>query len=132
MGFLSGFSKVRFVENYGLRPHFSKYKSHFTPEPRPLKKGTFDTNAAINSEGSGDMSSTQYNQIWSSANSFFRNRQKFACFLERWPEILIAVNWQWNLGKNSSLSKNWDYWEIAENMLKMHHLINKSCCKPRL
>ena len=34
-----------------------------TPEPRPLKKGTFDTNAAINSEGSGDMSSTQYNQI---------------------------------------------------------------------
>ena len=35
----------------------------FTPEPRPLKKGIFDTNAAINSEGSGDMSSTQYNQI---------------------------------------------------------------------
>ena len=34
-----------------------------TPGPRPLKKGTFDTNATINSEGSGDMSSTQYNQI---------------------------------------------------------------------
>ena len=95
---------------------------HYTPEPRPLKKGTFDSNAAINSEGSGDMSSTQYNQIWSSANSFFRNRQKFACFLEHWPEILIAVNWQWSLGKNSSLSKNWDYWEIAENMVKMHNL----------
>ena len=104
----------------------------YTPEPRPLKKGTFDSNAAINSEGSGDMSSTQYNQIWSSANSFFRNRQKFACFLEHWPEILIAVNWQWSLGKNSSLSKNWDYWEIAENMVKMHNLVNKSCCKPRL
>ena len=104
----------------------------FTPEPRPLKKGTFDSNAAINSEGSGDMSSTQYNQIWSSANSFFRNRQKFACFLEHWPEILIVVNWQWSLGKNSSLSKNWDYWEIAENMVKMHNLVNKSCCKPRL
>ena len=58
-----------------------------TPEPRPLKKGTFDSNAAINSEGSGDMSSTQYNQIWSSSNSFFRNRQKFAWFLEHWPEI---------------------------------------------
>ena len=91
-----------------------------------------NTNAAINSEGSGDVSSTQYNQIWSSANSFFRNRQKFACFLEHWPEILIAVNWQWSLGKNSSLSKNWDYWEIAENMVKMHNLVNKSCCKPRL
>ena len=103
---------------------------YITPEPRPLKKGTFDSNAAINSEGSGDMSSTQYNQIWSSANSFFRNRQKFACFLEHWPEILIAVNWQWSLGKNSSLSKNWDYWEIAENMVKMHNLVNKSCCKP--
>ena len=38
-------------------------QSGFTPEPRPLKKGTFDTNAAINSECSGDMSSTQYNQI---------------------------------------------------------------------
>ena len=86
------------------------FKSLCTPEPRPLKMGTFDSNAAINSEGSGDMSSTQYNQIWSSANSFFRNRQKFACFLEHWPEILIAVNWQWSLGKNSSLSKNWDYW----------------------
>ena len=34
-----------------------------TPEPRPLKKGTLDSNAAINSEGSWDMSSTQYNQI---------------------------------------------------------------------
>ena len=40
--------------------------SEITPEPRPLKKGTFDSNAAINSEGSGDMSSTQSNQIWSS------------------------------------------------------------------
>ena len=109
---------------------FLKESAIVTPEPRPLKKGTFDTNAAINSEGSGDMSSTQYNQIWSSANSFFRNRQKFACFLEHWPEILIAVNWQWSLGKNSSLSKNWDYWEIAENMVKMHNLVNKSCCKP--
>ena len=101
-----------------------------TPEPRPLKKGTFNTNAAINSEGSGDMSSTQSNQIWSSSNSFFRNRQKFAWFLEHWPEILIAVNWQWSVGKNFSLSKNWDYWEIAENMVKMHNLVNKSCCKP--
>ena len=103
-----------------------------TPGPRPLKKGTFDSNAAINSEGSGDMSSTQYYQIWSSANSFFRNRQEFAYFLEHWPEILIAVNWKWSLGKNSSLSKNWDYWEIAENMAKIHNLVNKSCCKPRL
>ena len=34
-----------------------------TPEPRTLKKGTFDSNAAINSEGSGDMTSTQNNQI---------------------------------------------------------------------
>ena len=34
-----------------------------TPGPRLLKKGTFDTNATINSEGSGDMSSAQYNQI---------------------------------------------------------------------
>ena len=34
-----------------------------TPEPKPLKKGTFDSNAEINSEGSGDMSSTQSNQI---------------------------------------------------------------------
>ena len=67
---------------------------------------------------------------WSSANSFFRNRQKFACFLELWPEILIAVNWQWSPGKNPSLSKNWDYWKIAENMVKMHNLVNKSCCKP--
>ena len=107
------------------------FKAFITPEPRPLKKGTSDSNAAINSEGSGDMSSTQYNQIWSSANSFFRNRQKFACFLEHWPEILIAVNWQWRLRKNSSLSKNWDYWKIAENMVKMHNLVNKSCCKPR-
>ena len=38
-------------------------KMQFTPEPRPLKKGTFDSNAAISSEGSGDMSSTQSNQI---------------------------------------------------------------------
>ena len=121
-------SKYEWLKNRYLKPT----SLHNTPEPRPLKKGTFDSNAAINSEGSGDMSSTQYNQIWSSANSFFRNRQKFACFLEHWPEILIAVNWQWSLGKNSSLSKNWDYWEIAENMVKMHNLVNKSCCKPRL
>ena len=60
----------------------SHVNSIITPEPRPLKKGTFDSNAAINSEGSGDMSLTQYNQIWSSANSFFRNRQEFTCFLE--------------------------------------------------
>ena len=26
------------------------------PGPKPLKKGTFDSNATINSEGSGDMS----------------------------------------------------------------------------
>ena len=38
-------------------------KMSLTPEPRPLKKGTFDTNTVINSEGSGDMASTQYNQI---------------------------------------------------------------------
>ena len=104
--------------------------SKITPEPRPLKTGTFDSNAAINSEGSGDMSSTQYNQIWSSSNSFLRNRQKFACYLEHWPETLIVVNWQWSVEKNFSLSKNWDYWEIAENMVKMHNLVNKSCCKP--
>ena len=84
-------------------------KLGYTPEPRPLKKGTFDSNTAINSEGSGDMSSTQYNQIWSSANSFFRNRQEFASFWEHWPEMLISVNWQWSIGKKSSLSNNWDY-----------------------
>ena len=71
---------------------YSFHKTHYsyfylinkikTPEPRTQKKGTFDTNAAINSEGSGDMSSTQYNQIWSSENSFFRNRQEFASFLK--------------------------------------------------
>ena len=105
-----------------------RYKN--TPRPWPLKKGTFDSNAVINSKGFGDMSSTQNNRIWSSANSFFRNRQKFACFLEHWPETLIAVNWQWSVGKNFSLSKNWDYWEIAENMVKMHNLVKKSCCKP--
>ena len=103
-----------------------------TPEPRPLKKGTFDMNASINLKCSGDMSSTQNNLIWSSANSFFRNRQEFACFLEYWTVILISVNWQWSLGKKTSLSKNWDYWKIAENMVKMHNLLNKSCYNPRL
>ena len=103
-----------------------------TPPPFLNKNGSTGTDYNFNVKPFGDMFSTQYNQIWSSANSFFRNRQKFACFLERWPEILIAVNWQWSLGKNSSLSKNWDYWEIAENMVKMHNLVNKSCCKPRL
>ena len=48
------------------------------------------------------------------------------------PIILVSVNWQWSQEKNRSLSKNWDYWEIAENMVKMHNLVNKSCCKPRL
>lgn len=48
------------------------------------------------------------------------------------PIILVSVNWQWSQEKNRSLSKNWDYWEIAENMVKMHNLLNKSCCKSRL
>ena len=43
--------------------HGTLCNTQSTPEPRPLKKGTFDSNTAINSEGSGDMSSTQYNQI---------------------------------------------------------------------
>ena len=37
--------------------------SHSTLKPWPLKKGTFDTNAMINSEGSGDIPSTQNNRI---------------------------------------------------------------------
>ena len=44
-----------------------------TPPPRPLIMGTFDTKATIDPVGSGDMSSMQYNRIWSSANSFFRD-----------------------------------------------------------
>ena len=47
----------------GFKDDSTEQSKKVTPEPRPLKKGTFDTNAAINSEGSGDMSSTQYNQI---------------------------------------------------------------------
>ena len=103
-----------------------------TPTPNQNENAKTTAPSNFDAEAFGDMFSTLYNRIWSSANSFFRNRQKFACFLEHWPEILIAVNWQWSLGKNSSLSKNWDYWEIAENMVKMHNLVNKSCCKPRL
>ena len=101
-----------------------------TPLPFLNKNWSTGTDYNFNVKPFGDMFSTQYNQIWSSANSFFRNKQKFACFLECWPEILIAVNWRWSLGKSSSLSKNWDYWEIAENMVKLHNLVNKSCCKP--
>ena len=33
-----------------------------------------------------------WGHVLSSANSFFRNRQEFASFLEHWPEILISVN----------------------------------------
>ena len=47
------------------------------------------------------------------------------------PIILVSVNSQWSPRKNSSLSKNWDCWEIAENMVKLHNLVNKSCYKPK-
>ena len=79
--------------------------------PPPNQKGNVKTSPLSNfdAEAFRDMFSTLYNRIWSTANSFFRNRQEFASFLEHWPEILIFVNWQWSLGKKSSLSKNWDY-----------------------
>ena len=52
-----------------------------TPRPRPLKKGTFYTNAGINSEGSGEISSTQNNLIRTSANSFFKKDKKMHVFI---------------------------------------------------
>ena len=80
-----------------------------TPEPRPFKMGTFDSNAGIGAVGSGDMSSTRNNQIWSSANSFFRNNWVwpfFACFLERWLSYGSQFFLNWPVHQNLILNLN--------------------------
>ena len=84
-------------------------RSCITPEPRPFKMGTFDSNAGIGAVGSGDMSSTRNNQIWSSANSFFRNNWVwpfFACFLERWLSYGSQFFLNWPVHQNLILNLN--------------------------
>ena len=44
-------------------PKIFTHDFYYAPKPWPLKKGTFDSNAAINLKGFGDLSSTQNNQI---------------------------------------------------------------------
>ena len=88
---------------------FKKYIPVNTPEPRPFKMGTFDSNAGIGAVGSGDMSSTRNNQIWSSANSFFRNNWVwpfFACFLERWLIYGSQFFLNWPVHQNLILNLN--------------------------
>ena len=62
------------------------------PRPRPFKMGIFDMNTGIDAAGSGDMSSTQYNRIWSSANSFFRDRpSEFATTTTTFTENCVPL-----------------------------------------
>ena len=87
-----------------LQKSYKRTISDDTPPPNQKENVKITPDSNFDAEAFGDIFSTLYNQIWSLANSFFRNRQKFACFLEHWPETLIAVNWQWCVGKNFSLS----------------------------
>ena len=88
------------------------YKQQFwdyTPPPFLNENGSTGPDSNFNVKSFGDMFSTLYNWIWSSANSFFRNnwaRPFFACLLEHWLTYSPQCSFNWSVLQNLILNLN--------------------------
>ena len=85
--------------------HAKKNEIVFTPCTKPLKKGTLDTNAAIYSEGSRDMSSTHTIQSNLKFGKFLLQKQAKICmFFRTLPRNIDSCELAMKSGKKFQFS----------------------------
>ena len=85
------------------------YSFIHTPTPNQNENAKTTAPSNFDAEAFGDMFSTLYNRIWSSANSFFRNnrvRPFFACLLEHWLTYSPQCSLNWSVLQNLILNLN--------------------------
>ena len=88
-----------------LSPPLGGGEARGTPTPNQNENAKTTAPSNFDAEAFGDMFSTLYNRIWSSANSFFRNnrvRPFFACLLEHWLTYSPQCSLNWSVLQNFS------------------------------
>ena len=88
---------------------FFVMKTIYTAMPNQNENAKTTAPSNFDAEAFGDMFSTLYNRIWTSANSFFRNnrvRPFFACLLELWLTYSPQCSLNWSVLQNLILNLN--------------------------